>query len=159
MATAILSNTKVASFPGLLSPNVVEGLVKLLRIMTSGRRCNNHDATSRRFQTFLVHLSGGFLKSEVTTDCSVIERLSLIERLLWQWLSRRGLHFTRSATPPNVHPTSTHIYTQRLPDVILRRSFTRPSTALGDWRPGNEANTKVLVVAETGHTPFCNHSG
>ena len=28
---------------------------------------------------------------------------------------------------------------QRLPDVTLRRSFTRPSTALGDRRPGNEA--------------------
>ena len=28
-----------------------------------------------------------------------------------------------------------------LPDVILCRSFTRPSTALGDWRPGNESNT------------------
>ena len=25
------------------------------------------------------------------------------------------------------------------PDVILRRSFTRPSTTLGDRRPGNEA--------------------
>ena len=31
---------------------------------------------------------------------------------------------------------------QRLPDVILRRSFTRPSTALGDWRPGNEATIR-----------------
>ena len=28
----------VASFPGLLSPNAVEGLVKLLRRMTSGGR-------------------------------------------------------------------------------------------------------------------------
>ena len=28
----------VASFPGLQSPNAVEGLVKLLRRMTSGRR-------------------------------------------------------------------------------------------------------------------------
>ena len=36
--------------------------------------------------------------------------------------------------PPNVYPTSI----QRLPDVILCMSFTRPSTALGDWRPGNE---------------------
>ena len=28
----------IASFPGLLSPNAVEGLVKLIRIMTSGGR-------------------------------------------------------------------------------------------------------------------------
>ena len=30
---------QLASFPGLQSPNAVEGLVKLLRRMTSGRRC------------------------------------------------------------------------------------------------------------------------
>ena len=29
----------IASFPGLQSPNTVEGLVKLLRRMMSGRRC------------------------------------------------------------------------------------------------------------------------
>ena len=52
----------LASFPGLLSPNTVEGLVKLLHRMMSGRRCiYNHDGTSHRFQTFLVHLSGGSL--------------------------------------------------------------------------------------------------
>ena len=34
-------------------------------------------------------------------------------------------------------PTST----QCPPDVILRRSFTRPPTALVDWRPGNEATS------------------
>ena len=37
-------------------------------------------------------------------------------------------------------------YMQRLPDVILRMSFTRPFTALGDRRPGNEAKTMVLVI-------------
>ena len=37
-------------------------------------------------------------------------------------------------------PTST----QCLPDVILRRSFTRSSTTLGDRRPGNEARQKEL---------------
>ena len=37
--TAIeLHYTHVASFPGLQSPNAVEGLVKLLRRMTPGRR-------------------------------------------------------------------------------------------------------------------------
>ena len=30
---------------------------------------------------------------------------------------------------------------RRPPDVIIRRSFTRPSTALGDRRPGNEARS------------------
>ena len=34
----LLNNRILASFPGLLSPNVVEGLVKLLRRMTSGGR-------------------------------------------------------------------------------------------------------------------------
>ena len=35
---------------------------------------------------------------------------------------------------------STQRLPKRLPDVILHRSFTRPSTALGDRRPGNEAS-------------------
>ena len=35
---------------------------------------------------------------------------------------------------------------RRPPDVILRRSFTRPSTALGDRRPGNEANFSSIVL-------------
>ena len=49
-------------------------------------------------------------------------------------------------------PTST----PRLPDVILRRNFTRLSTALGDWRPGNEAKTK-----DQGHglASFLSHVG
>ena len=34
---------------------------------------------------------------------------------------------------------------QCLPDVILRRSFTRPSTALGDWRPGNEVTLQLVI--------------
>ena len=33
---------------------------------------------------------------------------------------------------------------RRPPDVILRTSFTRPSTALGDRRPGNEASFCIL---------------
>ena len=76
----------VASFPGLLSPNAVEGLVKLVRRMTSGGR-------------------------------------------LEAWLTRRACQFTGSATPPDVHLTS--FYVRVLPG--------RPSTALGDRRPGNEA--------------------
>ena len=32
------------------------------------------------------------------------------------------------------------------PDVILRRSFTSPSTALGDRRPGNEARFKCVYT-------------
>ena len=69
----------VASFLGLQSPNTLEGLVKLLRRMTSGIdvRC--------RFQTFsAVSASVRQLLEiqKVTTDCSVIERLSLMERLL-----------------------------------------------------------------------------
>ena len=39
-------------------------------------------------------------------------------------------------------PTST----QCLPDVILRGSFTRPSTALGDRRPGKRLDRKSLVI-------------
>ena len=35
----ILACETSASFPGLLSPNAVEGLVKLVRRMTSGRHC------------------------------------------------------------------------------------------------------------------------
>ena len=58
----------IALFPGLQSSNAVGGLVKLLRRMMSGRHwvdvAYNNDATSHRFQTFLAHLSGGFLKSE-----------------------------------------------------------------------------------------------
>ena len=78
----------VASFPGLLSPNTVEGLVKLLRRMRSGGR-------------------------------------------LEAWLIAPYMHNTA------VHQKS---HASRCPpDVILSRSFTRPSTVLGDRRPGNEA--------------------
>ena len=36
---------------------------------------------------------------------------------------------------------------RRPPDVILRKSLTRPSTALGDRRPGNEANLSVRILS------------
>ena len=42
---------------------------------------------------------------------------------------------------------------QRLPDVILRKSFTRPSTVLGDWSPGNEGIFDI--VAHTGCPAQC----
>ena len=67
------------SFPGLQSPNTVEGLVKLLHRMTSGGRL------------------------EVWLTC-------------------------RACTSTTVHQKC-HA-SKRPPDVILRRSFTRPSTAL-----------------------------
>jgi len=48
--------------------------------------------------------------------------------------------------PPNIYPTSTQRLPKHLPDIILRRSFTRSSTALGDWRPGNEATNGALTM-------------
>jgi len=85
------SSFSVASFPGLLSPNAVEGLVKLIRRMTSGGR----------------------LEVRLITLC------------MHNTAVHRKCHASR-------HP----------PDVILCTSFTRPSTALGDRRPGNEAKKK-----------------
>ena len=87
-----------------------------------------------------MHLLGGFLKSE--SDNRLFCRWMLVpdRAPALTIIIARGLHFTGSAMPPNVYPTST----QCLPDVILRRSFTRPSTALGDWRPGNEARPKYV---------------
>ena len=37
-----------------------------------------------------------------------------------------------------------------LPDVILRRSFTRRSTVLGDWRPENEATYLIVSIVKVG---------
>ena len=85
----------------LLSPNAVEGLVKLVRRMTSGGR-------------------------------------------LEAWL-----------IAPCMHNTAVHwkCHASRCPpDVILRTSFTRTSTALGDRRPGNEAT----LECQTAFAPvFC----
>ena len=80
----------VASFLGLLSPNAVEGLVKLLRSLTSGGR-------------------------------------------LEAWLIAPCIHIHNTTVHRKCHAS------RRPPDVRLRRSFTRPSTALGDRKPGNEA--------------------
>ena len=38
------------------------------------------------------------------------------------------------------------LLSRRPPDIILCRSFTRPSTVLGDKRPGNEASENPLTV-------------
>ena len=96
----------LASFPGLLSPNAVEGLVKLLRRMTSGGR-------------------------------------------LEAWLIAPCMHNT--AVHRKCHAS------RRPPDVILRSSFTRPSTALGDRRPGNEAinacNTSLMSSFHSRFSP------
>ena len=83
----------LVSFPGLQSPNAVEGLVKLVRRMTWGGR-------------------------------------------LEAWLIVPCMHNT--AIHQKCHAS------RRPPRVILRRSFTRPSTALGDRRPGNEATYWVF---------------
>ena len=82
------STAFLASFPGLQSPNAVEGLVKLVRRVTSGGRLE-----------------------------------------VW--------HFRWTAVLC-MHGAINHA-SRRPPDVILRTSFTRPSTTLGDRRPGNEA--------------------
>ena len=89
---------------------------------------------------FLAHLSGSFLKSESDNrlfSCWMLvpDRAPALTIIIAAWTA---LH--RSGTTPNVYPMSTSMYTQRLPYVILRRSFIRPSTALDDRRPGNEAN-------------------
>ena len=111
--------------------------------MTSGRRCiYYHDATSRRFQMFLVHLSGGFLKSEKWQQTV----LSLNSCPWWSacfdnnYCAATALHRKCHAFQrlPNVYP-------QCIPDVILHRSFTRPSTALDDWRTGNEATCSCVI--------------
>ena len=90
------SGNKLASFPGLLSPNAVEGLVKLIRRMTSG----------------------GHLEVWFIAPC------------MHNTAVYRKCHASR-------HP----------PDVILRTIFTRPSTALGDRRPGNEASNKPQIFS------------
>ena len=87
----LLPVTCVASFPGLQSPNAVEGLVKLLHRLTSGGRLE------------------AWLIAPCMHNCTAVHR---------------KCHASR-----------------RPPDVILHRSFTRPSTVLGDRRPGNEAIT------------------
>ena len=69
------------------TPNTVEGLVKLLRRMTSG---------------------------------------GCLEAWHFRWTAVLCMHDVISHA------------SRRPPDVILRMSFTRPSTALGDRRPGNE---------------------
>ena len=86
---------EVASFPGLLSPNAVEGLVKPVHRMTSGGR---------------------------------------LEAWHFWWTAVLCMHGAISHA------------SRRPPDVILRMSFTRPSTALGDRRPGNEATPEVGYV-------------
>ena len=43
-----------------------------------------------------------------------------------------------------MHSAISHA-SRRPPDVILRTSFTRPSTALGDRRPGNEASPYLSI--------------
>ena len=82
------STAFLASFPGLQSPNAVEGLVKLVRRVTSGGR---------------------------------------LEVWHFRWTAVLCMHGAISHA------------SRRPPDIILRTSFTRPSTTLGDWRPGNEA--------------------
>ena len=75
----------LASFPGLQSPNAVEVLVKLLRRMTSGDVAYIHDAIATKPQVsdvFTASVRRLLEIRKVTTDCSVVERLSLIERLL-----------------------------------------------------------------------------
>ena len=83
----IVSGRMVASFPGLLSPNAVEGLVKLVRRM----------------------MSGGRLKA-------------------WHFRWTAVLHARRDK--PCLQTSTWRHSTYE---------FTRPSIALGDRRPGNEA--------------------
>ena len=52
---------------------------------------------------------------------------------------------------PCMHNTAVHWKchtSRRPPDVILCRSFTRPSTVLGDRRPGNEASKCTHAIAK-----------
>ena len=91
-ASHLVHQKVLASFPGLQSPNAVEGLVKLLCRMTSGGR---------------------------------------LEAWHFRWTAVLCMHGTINHT------------SRRPPDVSLRTSFIRPSTALGDRRPGNKAK-KVL---------------
>ena len=51
---------------------------------------------------------------------------------------------TRHTYMPNTAVHRKCHASRRPPDVILRTSFTRPSTALGDRRPGNEATAVPL---------------
>ena len=129
--------TCLASFPGLQSPNAVEGLVKLLRRMTSGRRWVY-------IWVDVGWTSGGValpVKCSPRLDNYCQSRRSIRDRRSTTEQSVVTFRISRSRLTDAVKTSETCgfvaiaswlYYMQRLTDVILRRSFTRPSTALGD---------------------------
>ena len=76
------------------------------------------------------------LVPRLSTPNTMEDRVKLVHRMM-SGGRLEAWHFQWTAVLC-MHGAISHA-SRRPPDVILRTSFTRPSTALGDRRPGNEA--------------------